>query len=53
MEYRKKKDHSETATGKIKRQKEKPEYRKPELMRLEDEIEWSRGGVCESPFPAP
>ena len=29
---------------------EKPQYEKPKLIKLEDEIKWSRGGVaCSAP----
>lgn len=27
-------------------QRKKPEYEKPRLTKLEDEIKWSQGGIC-------
>lgn len=40
-------DHDEQATQK----NDLPEYRKPELMKLEEEINWSRGGCDPSIEP--
>lgn len=34
----------------IQKKSEKPNYEKPRLIRLEDEIKWSHGG-CPSPVP--
>ena len=44
MEHKEKTDDTSRKNDQTKQKKDLPEYSKPELMKLEEEIKWSRGG---------